>query len=578
MCKTSSPEKSRYKWFRSRLDAKTGGKTRRRTREKQKSSPSEKLSPSKKSNMDPLGQLRDTVEKLRTGCKKLEVKVESLSNVNEELARIHEAGKKVETDVTTAMTQLSDLAVSVKEVQEGHAKLTEAAETTATELGRINEAGVNVETKLEEVRTVAVANHAQVTEELAKLAAVIAAGQGTTSDQAEARDAAEKTLGSRIDKTWEAGRAVEGRVNQLHSEMETMKETQKKEFDEARLGRLRIESIGKESAQDLEAKFTQLIHSVNEIAQQHTVTQEAANKGLTAQADLGRRLTELQESFYEQQAATGAHRRTLEAVQADLSRVEARANGGQGNPFAAPGQPAASWNFAPVRLSSPPEFHGRTGESAADWLEALATYLDAAGCEEEKRVLLASTLLRGSALEWFNLRKRTEEELTSSWDTFSAELKGYFDPFDKAQSARDSLYKLHHRKGPLRDHLSQFQKLLLRVPTMAEEDKVHLFTNSLQGRVRSHVFLHDPQTLDDAMQYALQADRAAGRGGGTELSTGGGGGKAQQGDPMELGAAKGRKGSGRKDGKCNYCGKFGHWAAECKKKKYDQKKQGNGKS
>lgn len=57
-------------------------------------------------------------------------------------------------------------------------------------------------------------------------------------------------------------------------------------------------------------------------------------------------------------------------------------------------------------------------------------------------------------------------------------------------------------------HISRFSHLLLHMPSMAIEDHVHLFLNNLQEKVKTHVVLHEPTTLQEATQLTLQADKA----------------------------------------------------------------------
>lgn len=71
--------------------------------------------------------------------------------------------------------------------------------------------------------------------------------------------------------------------------------------------------------------------------------------------------------------------------------------------------------FAPLRLEQPMEFGGQLGESEEDWISGMNTFLDAAQCPVTSRVMLASTLLCSTALEWFNLRKLEDNTLVQDW-------------------------------------------------------------------------------------------------------------------------------------------------------------------
>lgn len=82
-------------------------------------------------------------------------------------------------------------------------------------------------------------------------------------------------------------------------------------------------------------------------------------------------------------------------------------------------------------------FFGKNNEVEEEWLESLETYMMAAGCQKEKKVLLAITSLREHAAEWFSTQRRAHPKLQQESNVFKNSITTFFDPQDRSNLARD---------------------------------------------------------------------------------------------------------------------------------------------
>jgi hypothetical protein len=100
--------------------------------------------------------------------------------------------------------------------------------------------------------------------------------------------------------------------------------------------------------------------------------------------------------------------------------------------------------------------------------------------DESQRILSCAGQLRSSALDWWDNMPAVEKSAITSLDSFAAALRARFHPINNAMSARIALDALHQGAHSVNDYISHFRRLIIAVPTMSEEDRVHQFIRGLR--------------------------------------------------------------------------------------------------
>jgi len=177
------------------------------------------------------------------------------------------------------------------------------------------------------------------------------------------------------------------------------------------------------------------------------------------------------------------------------------------NPILQSGIASSSANSLPskVRLSQPANFLGAGEINVDSWLFQMVQYLDASGCSEDQRLIVAATFLKGAANNWwFNQNK--SPNCPTTWEEFALALRTRFQPVAASSVARAQLHSLRQGNLSVAEYSSKFQTILNLVPDMAEADQIVFFTNGLNSSIRRDVGIQDPKTLNDAMIKAQKME------------------------------------------------------------------------
>ncbi len=177
------------------------------------------------------------------------------------------------------------------------------------------------------------------------------------------------------------------------------------------------------------------------------------------------------------------------------------------NPILQSGIASSSASSLPskVRLSQPANFLGAGEINVDSWLFQMVQYLDASGCSEDQRLIVAATFLKGAANNWwFNQNKSLN--CPTTWEEFALALRTRFQPVAASSVARAQLHSLRQGNLSVAEYSSKFQTILNLVPDMAEADQIVFFTNGLNSSIRRDVGIQDPKTLNDAMIKAQKME------------------------------------------------------------------------
>lgn len=189
------------------------------------------------------------------------------------------------------------------------------------------------------------------------------------------------------------------------------------------------------------------------------------------------------------------------------------------------------------------EFKGETDSEELDiWLRKLekhCNYYALAGSlnTDKKKLQYAIAHLTGGAQDWWAGMKGE----ISTYAAFKVALNGRFRSIVDADKAAEELYDIKQKEGQaVTAYTDRFQQLLIRVPDMAEADRVRLFQRGLHAQLQQKVKENRPVKLEDAITLAIRLEGTLGR----RKYEGAGGGRAglnsveQQGEGTEEGGRK----------------------------------------
>lgn len=163
------------------------------------------------------------------------------------------------------------------------------------------------------------------------------------------------------------------------------------------------------------------------------------------------------------------------------------------------------------------------------------------GVAPQFQIALAATFLKGHALTWWVRRgleaAQGQHTPVTTLVEFFAAVKQQFVPLEGRQVARDRLAKLTQRTS-VANNSEEFNKIVLGIPGMTEDEKINRYTKGLKLGPRKEVMPRQCTSLQECMLIANRMDsilwvtRGFGSGNQGQAST------ADTATPMELGAAQ----------------------------------------
>lgn len=171
------------------------------------------------------------------------------------------------------------------------------------------------------------------------------------------------------------------------------------------------------------------------------------------------------------------------------------------------------------------EFKGETDSDELDnWLRKLekhCNYYSLAGSlnTDKKKLEYAIAHLTGGAQDWWAGMKGE----IGTYAAFKVALNGRFRSIVDADKAAEELYDIKQKEGQaVTAYTDRFQQLLIRVPDMAEADRVRLFQRGLHAQLQQKVKENRPVKLEEAITLAIRLEGTMGR----RKYEGAGGGRA----------------------------------------------------
>ena len=163
-------------------------------------------------------------------------------------------------------------------------------------------------------------------------------------------------------------------------------------------------------------------------------------------------------------------------------------------------------------LDGIPTYGGNlNGEELLEWIDALGNHFDYKEVAEEKRVNVAKSRLKGSALVWWNMMQ--EERLQEgkkkivSWERMKIRLKAQFLPKDYEVQLHKKLQNLKQRELDVSSYTEEFHKLSLRAKKHENEvEKLARYMNGLRTNIQDEISILTPDSVHKCFQLALRAE------------------------------------------------------------------------
>ena len=155
----------------------------------------------------------------------------------------------------------------------------------------------------------------------------------------------------------------------------------------------------------------------------------------------------------------------------------------------------------------PANYSGNRSESLTSWLFQMERYFQLCEIPGETHVAFASTFLKNHAVIWWQticeqLENQPEDD---HWRLFREGLQAQFEPVNATKTARARLDQLKQKTSVLM-YNTEFRQLILQLPNMHEEDRIHAYLKGLKPHVAQQVAMHQPNNLLEAQNLADTSD------------------------------------------------------------------------
>ncbi|GKA80229.1 reverse transcriptase domain-containing protein, partial [Tanacetum coccineum] len=186
-------------------------------------------------------------------------------------------------------------------------------------------------------------------------------------------------------------------------------------------------------------------------------------------------------------------------------------NGGNGNPNenGRSDRPVArECTYQDFMKCQPLNFKGTEGVvNLIRWFEKMKTVFHINNFLEKSQVKYATCTLLNSALTWWNSHKRTigtEAAFAMSWRELMKLMTEVYCPRNEIQNMESEVWNLTMKNNDLAAYTQRFQELTMMCTKMdpEEEDRVEKFIRGLPDNIQGNVIAAEPTKLQDAVRIA----------------------------------------------------------------------------
>ena len=151
-----------------------------------------------------------------------------------------------------------------------------------------------------------------------------------------------------------------------------------------------------------------------------------------------------------------------------------------------------------------------SAEGLIDWIGKLDKYFHYEDVEEDKKVKLVVTRLKGhAALWWDNVqaeKKKKNNIVIQSWDRMVSKMRGKFLLKDYQLGLYKQMQNIRQRVLTVREYTEEFYKVNLRAGYIEDtSEKTVRYINALRMGIQEEMSMLSPSVIEEAYQYALKA-------------------------------------------------------------------------
>ena len=157
-----------------------------------------------------------------------------------------------------------------------------------------------------------------------------------------------------------------------------------------------------------------------------------------------------------------------------------------------------------IRPPKPDTFDGRHCDTFIYSLEKLFEYHGETN--SARRVALAVTFLRGSALRWYKCAEKQDTiRQLQQWDSFIAAMRSHFEASNIETLVRNKLANLKQLTSVAK-YNDLFNGLIIEIADLDPRSKLDMYIRGLKPQVQLHLTLKEPTSLELAQRIALNID------------------------------------------------------------------------
>eukprot|EP00253_Pinus_taeda_P032580 PITA_32580 len=140
------------------------------------------------------------------------------------------------------------------------------------------------------------------------------------------------------------------------------------------------------------------------------------------------------------------------------------------------------------------------GKDPATWILQMEQFFDLNNVQNTQKVRMATLYLEPNQFVWYQWLFFRKQFIT--WQIFTEELMAHYED-TKSNTFFSQLISLK-QKGPIMEHIEEFQKLNIRVKDIIEERRIDVFIGSLKDNIQHDVRLWEPDSLEKAFRLKPQ--------------------------------------------------------------------------